>query len=247
MKTNNSLLFFSESIDFNFLKSHLDNNEHNTTYLSSIDEFVKTCTEQEFQLIIVDSTGKEGIDKQILTCLTSSKKIYTPVLIVVNKDDRDLMQQSARHQFDFIVFPFNPEELIIRINASIRRKETELVIHYNLKDYRNLFDNFPGGIIQTDEHGSFLRYNREIFKLLNMKEKDFYGVNFFQLCHPDDYLIKRQHLDRILRKEIEQVNYEVRLINNNGETSVCRLSVKSIWKDEQTFSSFIFAIEKLSS
>ncbi|MEZ5000165.1 MAG: beta-eliminating lyase-related protein [Bacteroidales bacterium] len=43
------------------------------------------------------------------------------------------------------------------------------------------------------------------------------------MCHPEDYFIERKQLDRLLRKETGKVNFEIRLINNDGKTSVCKI------------------------
>ncbi len=245
MKTSDRLLFFTGDIDFSFIIGKISDFEFESVYIDNAEEFSALCLKNKYDLIIYNSCGKENIEPKILKSLSGTLNLYTPVIIIADKDGKEVMNQVLKHQFDLIIFPFNPAELLVRIHSAIRRKETEVTIHNNLLDYRTLFENFPAGILQTDLHGNFIRFNRELMKILDMHVVDLSGINFFQLCHPDDYLIERQNLDRLLRKEAETVLYESRLINNDGVSIVCKIFVRASWKDESTLSSFIFSIEKI--
>lgn len=128
---------------------------------------------------------------------------------------------------------------------AVKRKETELTIHNNLLEYSVLIEHFPTGILQTDVNGNFLRFNKKLKNILGMSERDFTGINFFQLCHPDDYIIERQSLDRLLRKESESLTFEVRLINNDGKTIVSKIRAGTVWKDRNNLGSFIFSVEEI--
>lgn len=245
MKTSGKLLFYTGDIDFQHLDTYFQNHGFNVVYSGEKDKFERLCLDDKYELIIYNAYDETLIDSIILRGLTGTKNLYTPVLIITGKDNDELMKQVMRHQFDMIIFPFLPAEILTRIQSSIKRKLTELTIHNNLLEYRLLFDNFPLGILQTDERGNFIRFNKKLMHILGMQDMDFSGINLFQLCHPDDYLIKRQSLDRMLRKEVDNVSYEVRLINNDGRTIVCKMSATSEWKDENTLSSFIFSVEKM--
>ncbi len=245
MKTSGKLLFYTGDIDFQHLDTYFQNDGFEVVYSDKKGEFEDLCLGTKFELIIYNGYNEELIGNTILRGLTGTKNLYTPVLIIAGKEDSEMMKQVLRHQFDMIIFPFMPVEIMARIHSSIKRKVTELAIHNNLLEYRLLFDNFPLGILQTDERGNFMRFNKKLMHLLGMHDMDFSGINLFQLCHPDDYLIKRQSLDRMLRREVDNVSYEVRLINNDGRTIVCKMSATSDWKDEKTLGSFIFSVEKM--
>lgn len=245
MKTSGKLLFYTGDIDFQHLDTYFQDNNFEIVYSDSKDKFEELCLGTRFELIIYNAYDEEVIPGGILKGLTGAKNMYTPVLVIAGKDKGELMNQVLRHQFDMIIFPFLPVEIMTRIHSSIKRKVTEMVIHNNLLDYRLLFDNFPLGILQTDVKGNFIRFNKKLMHILGMADMDFSGINLFQLCHPDDYLIKRQSLDRLLRKEVDNASYEVRLINNDGRTIVCKMNAASEWKDEKTLGSFIFSLEEM--
>lgn len=244
MKTSDILLFYTGDIDFRYLESLIVNSGFDAFYNSDKDEFAQLCVNNKYDLIIYNSYESDGIDKRILSGLTGTKNIYTPVLIIARKDDNEVMNLILRHQFDLLIFPFTPVELITRLKLAVKRKNTEITIHTNLVEYGVLFQNFPSGILQTDVNGNFIRFNEELKNILGMSDLEFAGINFFQLCHPDDYLIERQSLDSILRKERDTASYEVRLINNDGKTIVCKIKATSVWTDKDTLHYFIFSIEE---
>ena len=245
MKTSDSLLFFTGDIDFKYLESHIGIYGFDVLFSSDEQEFTRLCLQNKYDLIVYNGYESDEIDEKILESLTGKKNLYTPIVIIAGKTDEEMMNLVLRHQFDLIVFPFTPPELITRLQLSVRRKNTEMSIHNNLVDYNVLFQNFPSGILQTDVNGKFIRFNKELKNILGMNEIDFTEINFFQLCHPDDYLIERQCLDRLQRKVSDIVSFEVRLINNNGNTIVSKIRASSVWIDQDTLGSFIFSIEKI--
>jgi len=245
VKTPDKLLFFTGEIDFKYLESSISNSGFEPEYSRNIEDFVKSCSSSKYDLITYNGFENDVIDSSILKCLTGTSNIYTPVLIIAGKEDEEVMNTALRHQFDLVIFPFTTTEFLIRLQLAVRRRNTEMTIHNNLIDNNILLENLPSGILQTDVHGNFMRFNRELKNILEMTDIDFSGINFFQLCHPDDYLMERQSLDRLLRKENDKVSFEVRLINNDGKTIVCKIGARAVWKDQETLESYIFSVEEI--
>ena len=245
METNTfSLLFYTGDIDFQYLESYLLDMGFESAFLSSQAEFTKSCLNHKHDIIIYNAYERGGIDNKILKGLTGTKNLYTPILIIMGSDDNEAMKTALDQRFNMIRFPFSREEFMVRIRMSISRGKSEMAIHNKLVEYNILFENFPAGILQTDIKGNIVRFNKELKGIMGMSDMDLSGMNFFQLCHPDDYLIERQSLDRILRKETDIVSYEVRLINNDGRTIVSKIRASTVWKDQFTPDSFIFSLEK---
>ncbi|HDZ40826.1 MAG TPA: PAS domain-containing protein [Bacteroidetes bacterium] len=245
MITSDCLLFFTGEIDFHFLESHINNSGFEVIYSAEVAEFEQLCQENSYDLIIYNAYEEEEVDPRILKSIKGKKNLYTPILLIGGKEDEEIMNTALRHQFDLLIFPFTPTELVVRLQLAVKRKKSELTFHNRLVEYSILFENFPTGILQTDITGNFIRFNKELKNILSMNDMDFTGINFFQLCHPDDYLIERQILDRMLRKETDTASFEVRLINNDGKTIVSKIRASTVWKDQDTLESFIFAIEKI--
>ncbi|MEE4215645.1 MAG: PAS domain S-box protein [Bacteroidales bacterium] len=245
MRASDRLLFYTGEIDFHFLESPIKNCGFEAEYTANVKEFARLCLEKEFEMIIYNAYEEEEVDPLVLKSLKGKNNLFTPVLIIAGKEDKEVMNTALRQQYDFLIFPFSPDEITVRLQLAVKRKMTEVTIHNKLVDYSILFENFPTGILQTDIDGNFKRFNRELKNILGMNDMDFTGINFFQLCHPDDYLIERQSLDRLLRKESNMVSFEVRLINNDGKTIVSRIKASSVWKDQSTLGSFIFSIQQI--
>ncbi len=245
VETADSILFFTGDIDFQYLDSHLLKYGFATTHTRDEEKFSKLCLENNYDLIIYNAYESESINNRVLKSLTGTKNINTPILIIAGKEDEEVMNITLNHQFDLVIFHFTPRELITRLQLALKRKKTEVSLHNNLVDYTVLFENFPSGILQTDVNGNFIRFNKELKNILGMSDMDFTGIIFFQLCHPDDYLIERQSLDRMLRKESDTTTFEVRLINNDGKTIVSKIRASTVWKDRDTLDSFIFSVEKI--
>ncbi len=245
MKTSDSLIFFTGDIDFKYLEPDMGIYGFDALFSADEQEFTQFCLENKYDLIVYNGYESDGINEKTLKSLTGTKNLHTPILVIAGKEDEEMMNLVLRQKFDLIVFPFTPSELITRLQLAVRRKNTEMSIHNNLVDYNVLFQNFPSGILQTDVNGKFTRFNKELKNILGMNEIDFTEINFFQLCHPDDYLIERQSLDRLIRKESDIVAFEVRLINNDGNTIVSKIRASCVWIDQDTLGSFIFSIDKI--
>ncbi len=86
---------------------------------------------------------------------------------------------------------------------------------------------------------------KRFLEIMNMSDLDTRKENFFQLCHPDDYFLERKQLDRLLKKDLARINYEIRLINNGGKTIVSSVSAGAVWSDDGHFSSFSFIVEAI--
>lgn len=245
MKTSDSLLFYTGDIDFRFLQSHINQLGFEVDFTDDVEEFNRLSNETGYDLIIYNAFEEEDADSSALKSLKGKKNLNTPILLIAGKEDEEAMNSALGHQYNLLIFPFTPTELAVRIQLAVKRKNTELTYHNKLLDYSILFENFPAGILQTDLTGNFIRFNKELKDILRMSDLDFTGINFFQLCHPDDYLTERQNLDRLLRKESDTAAFEVRLINNDGKTIVSKVRAGTVWKDQDTLESFIFLIEKI--
>jgi len=242
--SSKSILIFENQIDLKHLGSYLDALDIKYSFAQNLKSFSDKCTASKYDVIALSGVSESEIDEKVIDALSDSSNFRTPVLVIA-KDNKELLKQVINRQFDFMIFPFTPVEFIHRIEQILRRSVSDYAIHQNLIGLRAIIDNLPMGIIQTDTHGKPISLNREFTLIIGMTEKDISKENFFQLCHPDDYFIERKQLDRLLKKEKEKVHYEIRLINNEGKTTVCKVIASVIWKDPNIFDSYLFLVEKI--
>ncbi|HUS86251.1 MAG TPA: PAS domain-containing protein [Bacteroidales bacterium] len=242
--SSKSILIFENQIDLKHLGSYLDKFDIKYSFAQDLKSFSDSCIALKYDAIVFSGVSEGEIDERVIEVLSESPNFRTPVLVIAD-DSKGLLKQVLSRQFDFMIFPFTPVEFTHRIEQMLRRSVSDNAIHQNLLGLRAIIENLPMGIIQTDTHGNIISLNREFTIIIGMAEKDISKENFFQLCHPDDYFIERKHLDRLLRKEEEKVHFEIRLINNEGTTSVCKILASAIWKDVNIFESYLFVVDKI--
>ncbi len=243
--TPGSILIFQNQLDLNYLGNVVNEKDKECTFESGLNNFSTLCSGKKYDLIIIAATGDVPILNEVIDIVSGSMNFHTPLLVICD-DNTDVIGEVVSRQYDFIIFPFSNEEFKWRIDQIIRRSKTEEIVHHNIVRLRSVFDNLPVAIVQTDSTGRILFVSREFGTILETGENNVLKENFFQLCHPDDYFIERKQLDRLLKRESERVRYEIRLINNEGRTKVCRILATSLWKDKDVFTSYIFVIETVN-
>lgn len=240
-----SVLICEAGLDLKYLKPTLENENISMEFCETTGGAISKCKSKKYSVIVLNSTGPEGLDEEIIAAISWSANIFTPVIVITQSNNSKTVNSILMHKFEMIRFPFDPDEFYFRVTRMIRLKQNEQAVHNNLMRFRTLFGTFPVGIAQTDQHGNFIAVNPFFAECLNMAETDVYKENFFQLCHPEDYFIERKQLDRLLRKEARKVNFEIRFINNDGKTSVCKIVSSAVWENDETFSFFTFVIDRI--
>lgn len=241
-----SLLFFEDTLDLGHLKILLEKYEFNSNFVKDSKSFVERCGKKRYDLLIVSAMGTADKNLSLIDSLYITKNSDTPVLLIIDNNQVPAVDELLKQELNVITFPFTAEEFVYRAFRILKNLETEKNIHNRLASYRSLFDTLPVGVIQTDDHGKFLNINQMFQSVIDMEEQDIYKENFFQLCHPDDYFLERKQLDRLLRKELMCVDYEIRLINNEGKTLVCNIEASILWSGRDVFDSFIFVVRLIS-
>lgn len=245
MVKKQSILFLENNLDLRHLRYPLNKYDYITEFAKTEEEFFSLSSELIFDLLII--SAKDTIDKglSILDSVGVSQNSSTPVLMVLDNSDMPEPEESFSSDINFITFPFSPNEVILRIRQIIRNHEREKTIESTLNEFRDLLNNTPIGIVQTDSHGGLIRINKRFTELMQMEDSRLRKENFFQLCHPDDYFLERKQLDRLLKKEIKRIRYEVRLINDEGKTIVCVITAAVNWSEKDHFNYFSFTVEEI--
>lgn len=241
-----SLLFYEDNLDLGHLQQSLGKYGFETTFSKSSESFIEECDGNKFDLLIISGVESDVKNLSLTDKLNISKNPDTPILFIVDNNTVPPAEELLNYQINIITFPFTLNEFAYRVYKILRSTETEINLDRSLKSYKRLFDILPMGILQTDDHGKFIRTNPGFISIIDIEEKDLFNENFFQLCHPDDYFVERKQLDRLLRKEVKIVNYQIRLINNEGKTVVCAVEATILWSSPDIFDSFVFVLKLIS-
>ena len=160
-------------------------NGYDSDIATTGEEGLKKATTNNYDLILLDIM-LPGIDGFEL-CNELRKTLDIPILMVTaRKEDIDKIRGLNRGADDYIVKPFNPNELVARVRAHISR-------------YERLINR---GEKQSDIHSNGLLINSESRRvLLNGEEKIFTAKEFdllkFLAEHPDIVFSKEHLFERI--------------------------------------------------
>lgn len=241
-----TVLFLEDTLDFKHLKYIFDEYDIDTTFENKKENLYSLCNELKYDLLVVSLVNNFNILEEISSNLRSGINSNTPIISVVDNNSFPTAEELTKSNTYPITFPFAPAEILFRIQQIFRNSVTEQYIDSSLSDYKKIIDSMPVGFVQTDSRGKFLKINKRFLEIMDMSDLDVRKENFFQLCHPDDYFLERKQLDRLLKKDLARINYEIRLINNGGKTIVSSVSAGAVWSDDGHFSSFLFIIETIT-
>lgn len=149
------------------------------------EEGLKLATENDYDLILLDLMlpGIDGFD----LCKRLRETLDIPILMVTaRKEDIDKIRGFDRGADDYIVKPFNPNELVARVKAHISRYErlTKKNLNQNEIYIKNL---------RIDSHSRRV-YIDEKEKIFTAKEFD---LLFFLASNPNIVFTKEQLFERI--------------------------------------------------
>lgn len=245
MGKKQSILFLENNLDLRHLRHPLNNYDYQTEFAKTEEEFFSMSSEEKYDLLILSAKDKNDKGASILDFVGETQNSSTPVLMVLDNNIIPDPEESFPSDINIITFPFSPNEVVFRIRQILRNHDREASIESTLSEFRDLLNTTPIGIVQTDSHGGLIRFNKRFTDLMKMEDSRLRKENFFQLCHPDDYFLERKQLDRLLKKEITRIRYEVRLINDEGKTIVCDITAGVKWSEKDHFNYFSFTVEEI--
>lgn len=202
----------------NLIKRCLEN-EYQTQQAFDGEEAIYYASQEIYDAIILDIMIPEIDGFEVLQRLRE-KKVDVPILILTAKgsiEDKKIGFKAGAD--DYLVKPFNQEELLLRIQAMIRRKKGE----YSKKNPQ-LFD------LTLDIKQRKLWINKKEIKLKGKQ----YDILEYLLNHPNELITKEQIFDKIwgftsdtstnvvevyvsgLRKILKQQGYDKYLITVKG-------------------------------
>lgn len=111
------------------------------------------------------------------------------------------------------------------------RKQGELALQTSEARFRAIFEQAAAGINQIDASGHFVEANQYYCNLLGYAKDELLALTFTDVIHPEDLAQHRPQIDRIVRGEIDYLNYEKRDRHKNGDWIWTKISI-SVLRDE---------------
>ncbi|MBE9110930.1 PAS domain S-box protein [Nodosilinea sp. LEGE 07298] len=127
------------------------------------------------------------------------------------------------------------EDRIVRMFGVVMditdRKQSELALQASEARFRAIFEQAAAGINQVDASGRFVEVNQYYCNLLGYSKDELLALSFADIIHPEDLAQHRLQIDRIVRGEIDYLDYEKRDRHKNGDWIWTKISI-SVLRDE---------------
>lgn len=192
------------------IKMYLDKDGFKTTIFEDGTNVFEKFQEDEPDLIVLDimMPGIDGLD----LCKLIRTKSEVPIIFVSAKDEEiDRILGLELGADDYLVKPFSPRELVVRIKNIFKRVdkeisvETDLIEVKDIKIYRN-----RRSILTETEEIKFTNKEYDLFEYLALNKnlpctrekliEDIWGYNYIGDTRMIDDLIKR------IRRKLKDVN-----------------------------------------
>ena len=132
----------------NLVKQYLNENNYLITTADSAEDAKEKISIIKFDLIVLDvmMPGKSGLEFTI----ENKEKINTPIILLTAKGEAEERIEGLEvGADDYLPKPFNPRELLARVNAILRRQQ-----HSSIQNTKDIFEfgNFSFDISNRSLH-----------------------------------------------------------------------------------------------
>ncbi|UOQ48559.1 response regulator transcription factor [Gracilibacillus caseinilyticus] len=203
-------------------KDYLELSGFDVTISMDGEQANRAIKHQSYDLIILDIMlpGTDGWE----LCEQLRRTLDIPILMVTaRKEDIDKIKGFNRGADDYIVKPFNPNELLARVKAHIAR-------YRRLTNREGTHQLIEIGSVTIDPQSRQVSVNEQILTL-TAKE---YDLLYFLACHPNHVFTKEQLLERIWGFDAigdsSTVTVHIRKIREKIEKNPSKLRlIETIW------------------
>ncbi|KAF1028271.1 MAG: Transcriptional regulatory protein SrrA [Acinetobacter bereziniae] len=178
---------------------------------------------QPIDLILLDIKLPEMNGWEVLSKIR--QKAQTPVIMLTALDqDIDKVMALRIGADDFVVKPFNPNEVIARVQAVLRRAQQNISILNSQLIYKNIEINsdIHSAYVYQQDKRVLLNLTLTEYKILSLMihhpHKVFTRSELLNHCLPDSDALERtvdSHVSK-LRKKLEELGLQQMLINVRG-------------------------------
>ncbi len=186
-----------------------------------IDETFKKNTQGWLKLIHPDDTVEMSyhLSIHVLSNFNKFNKEYR----IIRQNDHAIRWVHGLGELEFDKAG-NPIKMIGTIQDVTERKLAEEAIIASELKYRTLFNNTALAVGIRSLDGGYVEFNNAYFKMLGYSYEELKNMKSEDYTHPDDIIITRANMQKIISGEKDIVRYEKRYLHKNGNIvwgSVC--------------------------
>jgi len=210
-----------------------------------VDEALKKLAIGHFDVVISDYEMPQKDGLQFLKELRE-KKDEIPFILFTGKGREEVAIKALNLGADaYINKQGNPEtvygELSHSIVKTLESKNSKRLLAQSESKYFRLFNSSEVGMFRTMLHSSeILDINEKLLQILGYTREEMQGKPS-TFCYAD--AAQRQELEKILQAEGQVVDFEIRIVNKQGEIKTCLLSSKLYPEQEMVEGSIIDVTE----
>lgn len=112
--------------------------------------------------------------------------------------------------------------------------------------FRNAFDTAPHGMALVSLEGNFLEVNRALCEMWGYEREALLALDFQMLTHPDDLAVDLEHLQQLVRGEVDQYQLSKRYYRQDGQMMWGQLAVSIVRSEENQPLYYVAQIEDIT-
>ncbi|MBU1172397.1 MAG: response regulator [Proteobacteria bacterium] len=155
--------------------------------------------------------------------------------------------------FDFValLFAFLVPVIIIIWNRRLSREmsgheKTKRALLQSRELFKRTFVQAPLGAAIIDDRGNFVTVNTKLTQILGYDEKELIHRNIFEMTHPDDETMIREHYKTMKGGDVDYCYFTTRCIHKNGGILWAHISVRPIYDATSHPAFFLPMIEDIT-
>jgi PAS domain S-box-containing protein len=192
-------------------------------------------------LILADvmMPGLDGFE--LLRALRDDARLtHVPVILLTARAGEEATVAGIEAgAYDYLVKPFNAQELLARVETQIRRKQSE-------ERFRSYFELGLIGMAITSPDKGVLEVNDEICKILGYEREELLHTTWAELTHPDDLAADVATVERVVNGEIDGYSMDKRWIRKDGTIVHTTISVKCVRRADGTVDRFVALLQDIT-
>ena len=158
---------------------------------------------------------------------------------------------------DFITKPFQEEEVLARVQTHMELHNMKLNLEKIVSErtsqllesesrFRATFEQVAVGIVYASTDGKFLRVNEKFCELVGYSKDELRALTFRDITHPDDLNAHLEHVQQVLKGEIENFSMDKRYYRKDGSIVWINLTFSLVCDREGNPKYFVGVIKDIS-
>jgi len=224
------LVVDDETVNLQVVRNYLSLYYFQITTCSSGPEALAAVQKEKPDLILLDLMMPRMSGYEVSRKLRETyNHIELPILMLTVKNHvRDLVNAFDSGVNDYLVKPFEKDELLVRVNALLALKQSQEALGESEKKYRRLFEKSRDAIYMARLDGLLLDCNQAMTDLSGYTREEAEKFDLMSVyVNPGEKRMFREQLE----KEGAVKDYEMRLRRKDGREIDC-LQSATVWRDK---------------